>query len=190
MSGTNGKTRAGRAAPYALVGGAAGYLYYVATQFQFQAREGTLGPDFWPKLVLCLILAVCVYELVKIFLLGRTAEVEGVLGRLVEGSAHTEPAAPAPPRERPLLLAGGIALTAAYVAIVQSLGFFTATVAYLAAFIAVGGYRRWSVVAAVSVGGTLVMLFFFMKVVYVSLPLGTGVFQQVTLALMRLLGIR
>ena len=34
------------------------------------------------------------------------------------------------------------------------------------------------------------MLFFFMRVVYVSLPLGVGAFQQVTLWLMQLLGIR
>jgi putative tricarboxylic transport membrane protein len=63
-------------------------------------------------------------------------------------------------------------------------------VPYIAAFVALGGYRRWGIIAAVSVIGTFVMLFFFMKVVYVSLPLGVGPFQQVTLFLMQLLGIR
>jgi putative tricarboxylic transport membrane protein len=73
---------------------------------------------------------------------------------------------------------------------VQPLGFVLATAPYLAAFIALGGYRRWGVNAAVSLIGTLAMMFFFMKVVYVSLPIGGEPFAQVTLALMRLMGIR
>ena len=88
------------------------------------------------------------------------------------------------------MLLGGIALSVAYVWALPRLGFFTATVIYVAAFIALGGYRRWTVVATLSVVGTLLLLFLFMKVVYVSLPLGQGPFLQVTLALMQLMGIR
>ena len=65
-----------------------------------------------------------------------------------------------------------------------------ATAPYVAAFLVLGGYRRWGVIGATSVVGTLCMLFLFMKVVYVSLPLGEGVFQQVSLALMQIFGIR
>jgi putative tricarboxylic transport membrane protein len=180
-----------RAAPYALVGAVAGYLYYVATQIQYQARPGTLGPDFWPKLILTLIIAACVYEIVKILVAGRATQVEGVLGGMIEEVApHTSDSLVSPAARRPFLLLGGIALTVAYVAFVQSLGFFTATVVYLASFIALAGYRRWLVIAAVSVLGTLLILFFFMRVVYVSLPLGQGPFQQLTLWLMQVLGIR
>ena len=83
-----------------------------------------------------------------------------------------------------------MALTAGYVIFIQRLGFFIATVLYLALFIVLGGYRRWAVVAAVSVGGTLLLLFFFMKVVYVSLPIGQVPFSAVTLFLMQVMGIR
>jgi putative tricarboxylic transport membrane protein len=88
------------------------------------------------------------------------------------------------------MLWGGIALTAFYVWIIRDLGFVLATAPYVFAFIALGGYRRWLVNAATSVVGTLAMMFFFMKVVYVSLPIGAEPFAQVTLALMRLMGIR
>ena len=181
-----------RAAPYVLVGAAAGYLYYVAAHIEYHARAGTLGPDFWPKLILGLIIAACIYEAVRIFVLRRSTQVEGVLGAIIEKtSAERDLQVPGePPQSRPGLLLAGIALTTAYVALVQTLGFFTATVPYVAAFVALGGYRRWGVIAAVSVIGAFVMLFFFMKVVYVSLPLGVGPFQQVTLTLMQLLGIR
>ena len=184
--------RVGRAGPYGLVGTIAGYLYYVAAHIEYSARAGTLGPDYWPKLVLGLIIAACAYEVVKIFILRSDRQIEGVLGRLVvetpvEGAPRADEPVAAP---RPWLLVGGIALTAAYVAAVQALGFFCATLVYIAAFIALGGYRRWHVIAAVTLVGTLAMLFFFMKVVYVSLPLGYGPFREVTLALMQLFGIR
>jgi putative tricarboxylic transport membrane protein len=182
-----------RAAPYLALGAAAAYLYYVAANIQYSARAGTLGPDFWPKLILALIVAACAYEVVKILVLRSAAEVGGVLEELAgESLEHpqesAQPAAPAKPR--PWLLVGGIALTSAYVALVQKLGFFSATVPYLALFIALGGYRRWGIIAATSVLGTLLMFFFFMKVVYVSLPLGVPPFQSVTLLLMQLFGIR
>lgn len=181
-----------RALPYLLVGGASSWLFYVATQFDFHRRAGTLGPDVWPKLVLGLMIATCLYEIVRIALSrGRDRGAAGVLQHMVEraeaehgeGYEHVEP-------RRPLLLLAGIVLTAGYVALIQRLGFFAATVPYLFAFIAIGGYRRWAVNASVSLVGTLAMMFFFMKVVYVSLPLGQGPFAQVTLALMRLMGIR
>lgn len=185
-------TRLARAAPYLTVGAVAGYLYYVALNIQYSARAGTLGPDFWPKLILILVLAACAYEVVRILVLRSRTEISGVLEKLVDESApehesvSPEPTAPS----RPWILLGGIALTAAYVVLVQKLGFFTATVPYLAAFIALGGYRRWGVIALTSVIGTLLMFFFFMKVVYISLPIGEPPFQSVTYFLMQLFGIR
>jgi putative tricarboxylic transport membrane protein len=53
-----------------------------------------------------------------------------------------------------------------------------------------GRYRRWPVNAAVALAGALVFMFVFMKIVYLSLPLGVGPFEAISLALMRLMGIR
>jgi putative tricarboxylic transport membrane protein len=178
--------------PYAIVGGLAAYLFYAATQIDFHRRAGTLGPDAWPKLVVGLMLAVCLYEVVRQLLSReRRRGAAGVLQEMVEQSKakHGEPAEAALPGN-PLLLLGGIALTALYVWVIQRLGFVLATAPYLVAFIALGGYRRWGINLAVSGVGTLVMMFFFMKVVYISLPVGQEPFAQVTFALMRLMGIR
>jgi putative tricarboxylic transport membrane protein len=184
--------RLARSLPYLLVGTAAGYLYYAATQIEFHRRAGTLGPDFWPKLVLVLVIATCLYEVVKVALFGGRRGVSGVLQDMVEKSVqeHGDAGEVEPAQRRPLLLVGGIALTAFYVWIIQTLGFFLATALYVAMFIAVGGYRRWAINAAVSVIGTLAMMFFFMKVVYVSLPLGREPFARVTFFLMQVMGIR
>ena len=179
--------------PYVLLGAAAGYLYYVAAQFDYHRREGVLGPDFWPKLILVLVIITCVYEVVKRLALGRrNDEVGGMLEELVEESsrAHGDAAPAVPVEHHPWLLVAGMALSVLYVAIIETLGFFSATVPYVALFIALGGYRRWGVIAAVSTIGTLALMFFFMKIVYVSLPIGREPFAQVTLALMQLMGIR
>lgn len=178
-------------APYLLVGAGAGYLYRVASQFEFQRRGDTLGPDFWPKAILVLVIAVCLYEIARALLFRARHEVGGVLEELVEESVQERGGSDeeaAPSAFVPLI--AGMALTALYVWLLPLLGFFSATVPFLAAFIALGGYRRWGVLAAVSVAGTVLLFFIFVKVVYVSLPIGQGPFRQVTLALMRLLGVR
>jgi putative tricarboxylic transport membrane protein len=54
----------------------------------------------------------------------------------------------------------------------------------------VGRYRRLGVIVATSVIGSLAFMFMFMKVVYVSLPLGIEPFAQVSFALMRVMGIK
>lgn len=174
-----------RALPYAVVGAGAAYLFYLAAHFQYHARPGTLGPDFWPMAILALTLAVCAWQIARIFWLGAAArEAEGVLEEITVG----ETAAPEP--RHPRLLLAGMGATFAYVALVQKLGFFIATVAYLIAFIAIGGYRRWGVITAVSVIGSLALMFIFMKLVYVSLPLGVAPFNEVTFVLMRIMGVR
>lgn len=171
-----GAARLKRALPYAAVAAGAGYLYHAAAGIEYYPRPGVLGPDFWPKAILVLALAVCVLKVLEVVLL-----------RGEEPRAEVEATGEA---SHPWMLVGGMALSIAYVWALTKLGFFTATVPYLAAFMALGGYRRWGVVAAVSILGAGVLLFVFMKVVYVSLPLGEGPFQQFTFLLMRLMGIR
>jgi putative tricarboxylic transport membrane protein len=175
-----------------VVGAAAGYLYHVAAHFEFHARANTLGPDFWPKAILVLVIVTCLYKIVAgLSARNGARDVGGVLEEIVEESTEKGVPEQPPSTERhPFLLIAGMALTACYVIFIHKLGFFVATVLYLALFIVLGGYRRWGVVAAVSVVGTLLLLFFFMKVVYVSLPIGQEPYSAVTLFLMRMMGIR
>jgi putative tricarboxylic transport membrane protein len=166
-----------RALPYAVVAAGAAFLYHRAGGIEYFPRPGVLGPEAWPRAILVLAMAVCALQIAAALLGGRRA-------------GQAEPAAEAGERSHPWMLLGGMALSAGYIWALTRLGFFSATVPYLAAFIVLGGYRRWGRVAAISILGAAALLFIFMKVVYVSLPLGQGPFQQVTLALMQLMGIR
>lgn len=186
--------------PYVIVFLLAGFLYYRATQIDFAAPGGRIGPDFWPRAILGLAMLTAAYEVIKNLIFHKSRhEVDGVLESIIESAAaepqaSVEPHGPiepqAPARSYPWLLVIGAGMTIAYAALIQTLGFFLSTVLFLAGFIWVGRYRRIGVILASSVLGGLVFMFIFMKVVYVSLPLGVGPFEQLSILLMRLMGIR
>jgi len=77
-----------RALPYVVAGVAAGYLYYVASNFQFHERPGTLGPDFWPEAILALMIVTCLYKIVSVLVARNDA---AVLLKLNRSPAHGRP---------------------------------------------------------------------------------------------------
>ncbi len=186
------RRKAARIAPYCIVLGIAGILYYNASRIDFFAPAGRIGPDFWPKMVLILMIATCVYEIVRIGFFERDEQVSGILQTL-SASPPTDESHPPPVdggRSYPLLVTMGIAATVLYAAVVPLTGFFLTTLAYLVAFMAIGRYRRMGLAVGVSLVGTLLMFFFFMKVAYVSLPIGRAPFSAVSLFLMQIMGVR
>jgi putative tricarboxylic transport membrane protein len=176
-----------RASPYIVLQIAAMYFYQVAGRIDFPAAPGRIGPDFWPKSILVLLGLVCVYEIIKNLLIGETFTAAGLLEKFMKDSGEVE--GEEKQRSYPLILAGGIGLTIIYVLTISSLGFFLATIAYLALFMVIGRYRNWTVIAISSVLGALLLLFIFMKVVYVSLPLGVEPFSAVSLWLLATMGV-
>jgi len=171
-------------APYAALFAGAVYLYRDAGSFAAAARPGQLGPDFWPRAVLVLLMIVCGVEVLRRLLFARAAHDES-------SEPHPGADAPGESSERfPWRLAGGIAVTIAYVLVLDRLGFFVATALYLALFMVLGRYARMRVIASANLLGSLAFVFVFMKIVYVSLPLGVGPFQAISVWLLAMLGIR
>jgi len=153
------------------------YLYLLATQFIYVVTPGQLGPDFWPKIILIFLMGLSLYDLVATFW-------EQPIAPQKEGEAALE-------KSYPGLLIIGCLLTIGYVYLVPYLGFFLTTFLYLIAFIYTGRYRkRIGVIISTSLLTALLVIIIFVKLVYVSLPPGTGVFAEVTFILYRLLGIR
>ena len=91
--------------------------------------------------------------------------------------------------EHPRKLYSGIGLVAAYVILVPWLGFFLSTALFLAAFPWLGGLRRPLLTAALGIAGSLVLVVIFMRVAYISLPLGEGPFRALSLALLGAIGV-
>lgn len=184
-------TRLRRTLPYVIVLAVTGVLFVFANQITFVAPGGRIGPDVWPKAILALAMLTCAFQIVKTFFVDEAGEqVPGVLESIIEEAPPDEVTEAAPGARYPHLIVGGIVLTMAYVLLIEWLGFFLCTFAYLAAFAWIGRYRRPLVVLVASLVGSLLFVFVFMKVVYVSLPLGHEPFSQVTFLLMQLMGIR
>lgn len=179
-------------APYLVVLLVTLFLFYQTTHLGFEAPGGRIGPDVWPNIVLILAILVCAYEIAR-RLLARDVG-PGVAGgpgdELDEMSGEGPEPGVEPGPTYPWLVAAGVAMSIAYVALLGILGFFLCTTLYLAGFIILGGYRRIVVTALTSVLGSLVFLFMFMKIVYISLPLGIEPFAQLSYLLMRLMGVR
>ncbi|SMB93710.1 Tripartite tricarboxylate transporter TctB family protein [Thermanaeromonas toyohensis ToBE] len=152
------------------------YFYLLSGKFTYVATPGQLGPDFWPKLILILLMLLAVYDIIiGIYFKG---------GEGIESSSEEKAA-----NKYPLLLAIGSILTIGYVYLVSFLGFPLTTFLYLIAFMYIGRYRKMRVIVASSFVTVIVLVLIFVKFVYVSLPLGEGVFADLTILLYRLLGI-
>lgn len=177
--------------PYFIVLLVAGFLYYRATQIDFAAPGERIGPDIWPKAILVLAMLTCVYEIAKnLFFAGSGREIGGVLESIVEETQGGQAPPEAQSPSYPWRLTLGAGMTIAYAIAIDKLGFFLCTALFLAGFIRVGGYRRLGITILLAVAGSLAFMFMFMRVVYVSLPLGIGIFERLSILLMQAMGIR
>lgn len=84
---------------------------------------------------------------------------------------------------------GAVAFTVAYVVATLYLGWPIATVVFVVAFLWVAGKRNLALTVPVAAVLTVAFTATFVKVVYMSLPTGVGVFDSLTVATYELLGI-
>ena len=172
-----------RVVPHAVMLALACWLYWVASRIDVETG-GRISPAVWPKAIIVFMGLLCAYEIVK-----RLVAKTGFDARGLVTSMDNPPPAPSQRRANLRLLFAGIALIAGYVAAVPWLGFFPATALFLMAFPWVAGMRRVVVIVPVSLLGTLVLALVFLKLAYISLPLGEGPFRELSLGLMRLIGV-
>lgn len=83
----------------------------------------------------------------------------------------------------------GLSLAMAYAFVIPWVGFTAATVVFLLLWFLVGGIRKPLQLISVTLIGTLVLLYVFVKLALMPLDRGQGAFGEFTIALFRLLGI-
>ena len=180
---TSAAVRRLRAAlPYAVVLAAGIYLYYSASNFEFEEVESRIGPGAWPKLVLGLMLLAALWGFVGNVLRPEPPE--------AAPEANDDAALIQPPEIYPGLVWLAISAVFAYLLLLPILGFFIATALLCFALMLLGHFRRLVPAAVMSVVFSFAFLFLFMRVVYVALPLGITPFNDVSYALMALIGVR
>lgn len=175
-----------RSLPYlALLAGAA-FLFHVAGNFEFRLPVGRLGPDFWPKLILGLLLVASAYAILNAWLATPADEPNQETGT---EAGRAEASSSGVSTSHPVLLVWGVVLSTAYAALIDKLGFLVCTTLFLACFAYVGRYRRHRAIWLTSILGAIALMFLFMRVVYISLPIGVAPFSAVSLTAMKLMGI-
>ena len=190
------KQRLRLALPHAVLLVVAGCLYYATSFIDTAASATRIGPDFWPKVIIGAMAALCIYEIGKRLISGNTRDAAGLIAGLdlapleIEGAPATaEVPATTYTHPNPRKLAAGLVLITGFVFGVAYVGFFVGTALFLALFSWIGGYRRTLPVAFIGVIGAFLLLVMFMRIAYVSLPLGFGPFQQLSVLLLRLIGV-
>ncbi len=158
------------------------FLYSLSNKFGGNVSRGGIGPDAWPKAAILLIVSVSFLEL-AVYVFKHRREVGAVAQEAAKAEDGEEKTL------YPRLLYAGCLLTTGYVAVVEYFGFTLTTYAYLVAFMYIGRYRNHKVIWGSSLIGALVMLFVFVKVVYVSLPEGVAPFNALTWLLYRLMNV-
>lgn len=153
---------------------AAVYLFVVALGFRQVGPSDQIGPGFWP-LVLCV--GIGIGALVRLGQKLRSCE------RRVTQYTASETDEVRMPR-----VVLGIALVVGYIVGMLFLGYILATALFLIAFIYLGGQRKWYVIP-LGVASSLFFAYVFLKVVYIALPSGVGIFDQLTVLLYELLGV-
>jgi putative tricarboxylic transport membrane protein len=163
--------------PHGLMLLASVLLYWAATRIEADTGgAGRIGPDAWPKAIIVLMGLLCAWEIAKRLVLRARMEPKG------DASADA-------PATYPRKLAAGIAIVFGYVLAVPWVGFFLATTVFLALFPWLGGYRRPMLTAVTGLAGSFVLVVMFMRVAYISLPLGEGPFRTLTIALLAAIGV-
>ena len=158
---------------------AALYFFLLSGEIRYSPRPGRLGPSFWPRAILIMLMITAAVDC-----LIEARKASGRYRAFTAGLSTGD----APPRA-PWLMALGLAAVLLYVNLATVVGFPVANFVFLLAFMMLGGFTRPITALLISGIGTVTLILLFVRIVYVSLPLGTGPFQNLTLLLYSLLGI-
>ncbi len=154
---------------------AAVVFYLLAGRIDEPPGPEQLGAAFWPKMILLLLMVSCAIKAGEILTAGERRPEEAQEG-------------PAPAVNTPKL-ALMIAMVIAAVYLMEILGFALANLLFLFLFMRTAGLRKKIPLVVISVGGTIFLLYLFVKVVYLPLPKGQWFFDDVTIFVYRILHI-
>ncbi len=171
------------AAPLAFALGAALLTRFVTDRPEEAAAmaRGIAGPTTWPTLMLYLVMLFALAWAVQ--------RVAMVLRRRELSAAQIGAAAPGAAVAGGARVWLGIVLVLAYGFGMPWLGFALSTLLYIVLWLLLGGIRKPLQITLVSGIGTLVFLYFFVKVALMPLDRGVGAIGEFSVGLYRVLGI-
>jgi len=145
--------------------GVSSYLFFIADSFK-ASFQGGLGPGFWPKLVLGLLVFLSIINLFSIFKKkpnNKKVEKETAI------------------KKDYFKLYNSIILMILYVILINMIGFICLTPIFLILLFWILGYRKKILNPIIAVGIVILMVYVFPNVLYLMLPRGIGFFREISL---------
>ena len=142
------------------------YLYYETRKFEGLAIYGRMGPEYWPRILLIVIMALSVF--IALINAMQVKRGEAAPGFQAKYDKHT------------VRLFAAMGLIVFYLIGMRYFGFLTLTPFVMVAFMTLLGEKSkgWMVSIALVLPFLIVILF--TKVMYVPLPRGTGIFLRIS----------
>ena len=150
------------------------FMYYKATQLRVMQTYETVGPDFWPKVILVGMIALSGYLTVRYAVLLKR--------EMRAASPGHEPVAPAEAGYRDWVRVGVTTLfILVYIYLLKPLGFMVASPIFIIAMMLYINPRKRKIIPVGVLGILAVIYLLFGKLLYIPLPRGHGVFRQLSL---------
>ncbi len=146
------------------------YLYYVTGTFKKFTQYAKSGPEFWPRIILVLMICLSGILLFKNIVSMIRAETNPKTGETPKGIAQ-EP-------YRFLLV---VIASFAYAFGMGVIGFLLSTMTFQIIFLYLLRIRRFSSILFVSLLNTALLYILFIRVLNMLLPAGVGVFRTFSL---------
>jgi len=152
------------------------FFFVLAGRLDENPVEGQLGAFFWPRAILILLMFSCGFKVLESF--------KG----FGKGVADTGLEAPPTQANMGKLVAMIVMLLAAVVSM-EMIGFPLCNFLFLLLFMRIAGLKKKVHLLVISVLGTILLLYIFVKIVYLPLPKGQWFFTDFTIFLYRVLHI-
>ena len=152
------------------------FLYYEATQLPQLSAYESVGPDFWPKLILLGMIIFSTYLTVSNLIKWKKSRRES----LSKGATITQKGEGWEGWQRGLI---ATFLVIGYVYFLKPLGFIMSTPLFMIGMMLLIRPERKKVIPFAVLGIMLIIYIIFSKLLFVPLPKGFGIFHDISIIL-------
>jgi len=143
------------------------FLFYVTGTFNDHAAYSKVGPAYWPRFLLVILLILSGFASLRTFLKISRERVWGDNMMALDSGK--------------IRLFSGIFFIVFYIVLLQIVGFILATPLFLVAYMLLLGEKNWVWMVGTALGMTASIVLLFTKAMYVPIPRGQFFFRSFSL---------
>lgn len=146
----------------------AGYFYKLTYSFKQISKYDVMGPGFWPRIVLVFLMGLIIFAIV--------IEIRKMIKKVSQEEDKNQKIS-----YKKFIFA--LVVSFGYFFIMRYVGFVIATLVFQGMFLFVQGVRQVKILILTPSVLTLLLFILFIKLMYLPLPKGIGIFRSFSLLL-------